>query len=181
MSTLEAHGERVYCCWRGGVFRLSPLALSNKGVAVPGEFHAICPDCSHEWDALTWFEQISDGWSSTPAEFFFCQDCYTHLSVGTNFDRLSWKRWLAGHQSMIDASKIVAHAVAIIDDICSQTTGYPLVLDSAWPRLSCPSCERPLLEGSIDECSIRCPRCHERNARSQGVHSIVSVLREMHD
>lgn len=137
---------------------------------MPTYFNAFCSDCSYEWDALTFSERI--GHPMSPEATYFCQNCYTHLSIAIDFDRLSWKNWLKGHQSRIAGNELVARAVALINEICDGTSGYLLVLDAIWPRLWCPGCNRLLIEGSIHECPIRCPRCLQRNARLQGMEFV---------
>ena len=148
---------------------------------MPWEFHAVCPDCSHEWDGLTWFEHISDGDSRTPTEGYFCTDCCTHLSVKTDFDRLSFRNWLRGNQRRVNASPTLQHNVALISSACETATGYLFSMDNVWGNLLCVPCNRPLIRNSIDNVGIRCPQCSGRNAKSQGCHSHVSVLREIKD
>ena len=139
---------------------------------MPTFFNALCGDCSHEWDAFMFSERIGHPLASTPEATYFCQDCYTHLRIATDFDRLSWKNWLKGNQSRIEGSELVACAVAMIDEICDSSSGYLLVMDYVWPRLWCPACDRPLIKGSIHECPMRSPRCLRRNARLQDMEFV---------
>ncbi|QEG24810.1 hypothetical protein MFFC18_47350 [Mariniblastus fucicola] len=148
---------------------------------MPWEFRATCPECSHEWEALTYTEWIGSATSDTPVRRFFCPDCTTHVSIATDFDRASFQNWLRGHQHYLTASGFLAHNIGLIVAICDSTPGYLLPLDTLWSQLHCPPCDTPLVEGSMDAHPVTCPNCGKCNAKSHGCHAHVSVLRDVDD
>ena len=147
----------------------------SSGGAMPWEFHAACPDCSYEWDALTIFETIGAWTKTTPVLDFYCQDCCSHISVATDFDKNSFRNWKRGSGDLISSSIRLSHNVALITKLCDEPSPYVLSLDQLWSQLWCPPCSRKFIPGSIDECPIVCPKCHQVNARSGGCHTQVTI------
>ncbi len=148
---------------------------------MPWEFHASCPDCRHEWDAWVTFERIADSTEKTAVRRYFCPTCLVHLSIATDFDRISFRNWLSGNQRFVSTCRMLAHNIALIQHICDNSTGYLMSLDSLWNQLWCPDCQRALVAGSIDQHSITCPNCGKGNAISHGCHAHVSTLRPTDD
>jgi ribosomal protein S27E len=124
-------------------------------------------------------ERIAPATSDTPVRRFFCPDCVTHITIATDFDRSSFRNWLSGHKHYLAASDFLAYNIGLIVAICDSSTGYLLPLDSVWPQLHCPPCDKRLVEGSMDSHPITCPSCGKRNAQSHGCHAHVSVRREV--
>ena len=139
------------------------------------EFSAECNDCDHKWDALMWNERI--GHYNAEAQRFFCPKCCVHVSIAPDLDLYTFPKWLAANQASIDDAPVLQQIVGLITNAMSASTGLLIPLDSYASQMSCPTCNRGLVSGTIDDNPIVCPKCESNTARSTGVHSHVSLAR----
>ena len=147
---------------------------------MPWEFHARCPDCHHDWCGLESFTWLVDGLPlSSPAVTYACPQCYLHLRIPTDFDRVSFLHWVRGHQETIQSSRLIAQVTALILERCDKSH-YLFDYADALEHLICPDCDRKLHKGHFDTCSLVCPPCKSERAQvyeSGAVH--VSTMREI--
>ncbi len=138
-------------------------------------FSAECDDCGHHWDALTWNERIGE--YNADSYSYFCPQCFVHVNIAPDLDRYTFPKWLAANQASIDDARILQHIVLLINDVAANSTGLLIPHAAYASRMICPTCDRSLVNGTIDDTPIVCQKCNSETARSTGIHSHVSLAR----
>jgi hypothetical protein len=139
------------------------------------EFSAECDACGHHWDDLMWNERV--GHYNANAHRYFCAKCFVHVSIAPDLDRYTFPKWLAANDAAIQDSRLLQRIAALINDAMKDNRGLLIPHSAYSDSLCCPSCDRPLVAGSLDDNPIVCPNCASERARSTGVHSHVSLAR----
>lgn len=139
------------------------------------EFNAECNHCGHEWSDIFWHDGV--GACNEDAHLYYCPQCFAHLSIAADLDRYSFRKWLAGNRASVSQSRILQHAVALINDAFARTSKLLLPHTDYGADLRCPSCECALLAGSIESNPIVCPQCNREMTNRPAVISHVSMTR----
>jgi hypothetical protein len=147
---------------------------------MPAMFQGHCPDCGHDWEAVTVSYLCGPIEYQAPETYrrYFCARCFAHLNVPRVVDRISWLNWIAGHAYQIAEcpSLIIPHE-RIARALAESRSHYaPVIIDIG--TIACPDCSEQMVVGDIDSNSLNCPRCANRSARSRGIRSMVTLRRD---
>jgi hypothetical protein len=144
---------------------------------MPFEFFARCSACGHDWSDLHCFSSIGDILSS-PTATYSCIECFGHITVATDFDRISFENWHGGHRQEIACCPLTASFVTEIDKAFDKARYLASYIDRL-DAIECPKCNRKMHKGYLEDCLLVCPQCRSESAREYAGGTHVSVLQQV--